>query len=76
MKYFCPEVVSSESSVRESGSHTESEMSIPEQENESSTSALSSASSNTHSSESQSDSVNDLGYIIQPSMCVAEVSVN
>ena len=68
-----------------SGCSTETEMSRPE-ENESSASASSFvsvpsfvsapsiAASSTDSSESQSESVHDLGYIIQYSMGIAEVS--
>ena len=80
-KYFCSEVANSSDStmVGVSGCSTETEMSRPE-ENESSGSASSFesapsiAANNTDSSESQSESVHDLGYIIQSSMGIAEVS--
>ena len=80
-KYFCSEVASSSDStmVGGSGCSTETEMSRPE-ENESSASASSFVSapsiavSSTDSSESQSESVHDLGYIIQYSMGIAEIS--
>ena len=80
-KYFCSEVASGSDStmVGGSGGSTETEMSRPE-ENESSASATSFesassvAASNTDSSESLSESVPDLGYIIQSSMGIAEVS--
>ena len=80
-KYFCSEVASGSDSTMIGGSRcsTETEMSKPEQ-NESSASASSFesapsiTSSNTDSSESQSEFVHDLGYILQSSMGIAEVS--
>lgn len=74
-KYFQSEGVNSSDStlVGRSGSSTESEMSRSEEYESSASTPSFAASINTDSSESQSESVHDLGYIIKPSMGVAEV---